>query len=1488
MMSYLSEWITAGKELGLQDEDLRKFIQDQEDKEGKRKQEELQERKRQEEREEKRRQEDIAREERAAERDLKKLEYERDIALAQRQQRESRTERASAKAPKLPLFNESQDDIDAYIERFERYADAQHWRREEWATNLSALLSGKALDVYYRMPKEQSTDYEKLKEALLKRYDHTEEGFRKLFHSSRAEKGESPQQYYNRLECYLEKWRTMANIKKTYEDVTAFIVREQFLESCNEEMAIFVREKKPKSSKEFIEVAETFLSAHGGEVGTKRGSNTRSQRKEEDKKTSKSQTPFKPISERICYSCNKTGHLAKDCVNVQKPDDRTCYLCNKKGHIARDCQEHPSKKKHSAAAMEIEQGASKKISENNDDQPVCAVHCCSCKDKMSCSALSVGDYAVDLNSDEMDHPYPMCTGMNVHTSKGFVNQVPVTTMRDNGCGGVVVKQSLVQEDQYTGRFRCCYLIDGSMQRHPTAVVKLDSPYFTGEQEAVVMPNPLFGAIIGNIPGARRAEEPKEDWKPERRQDVQSCGAVTTRLQAKTDKESLKPLKVPNATNICSDKESLQQEQKDDPSLERVWEKAKEKDPARVTKASESWFEVRNGLLYRYHKNLKKAGHPTTKQLVVPKGRRNDVLKIAHDSILSGHLGVQRTTDRILTRFYWPGMHGDIVRYVRSCDRCQRTEPRGKIPKASLEEMPVIDTPFKRVAVDIIGPINPMSERKNRFILTVVDYATRYPEAVALPSIETERVAEALFEIYTRVGFPFEMLSDRGSNFTSDMMKEINRLVSVRQLTTTPYHPICNGLCERFNGTLKQILKRLCNEKPRDWDRYLSAVLFAYRGVPQESLRFSPFELLYGHTVRGPMDILHNIWTKEVEEDEIKTTYGYVLDLRERLEKTCEIAHQCLNEARQKYKRRYDRRARDRQFKVGDKVLVLLTDDSNKLLMQWKGPYEIVERVGRNDYRLQMKDKQTLFHVNMLKQYHERVDAEAVCAFDFMDDGAIWDIVAAAVIEPGDDDTTVQDEELIEVPSVEGQETFKDVRYGQELNDKELREAEELIAEFADILTDKPGSTDLYQHKIELTTDVPIRQKPYPLPYATRQVVEEEVSKMLEAGIIEESDSPYNSPIVLVKKKDNTVRFCIDFRALNRITIFDAEPMPVAEDIFAKLAGDMYFSKLDLAKGYWQIPLRPEDMMKTAFSTPSGHYHFKKMPFGLVNAGASFNRLMRKVLRGLDQAENYVDDVLEHTETWPSHLEGLRDVLQRIRKAKMTIRPTKCEIGCKRLSFVGHELKEGQLSPQHGKVEEVQKAPAPKTKRQVRSFIGVVGYYQMYIPNFSIIAVPLTNLVKKGEPNYVTWGPEQDEAFRTLKSKLLEEPVLRLPDFSRPFVVQTDASDYGIGAALMQEYEGILHPVAYASKKLLSREQSYSVIEKECLALVWAIKRFEKYLHGVEFILETDHQPLAYLNTAKMSNSRLMRWALFLQNYKFHIKAIRGSENVVADYLSRAY
>lgn len=319
--------------------------------------------------------------------------------------------------------------------------------------------------------------------------------------------------------------------------------------------------------------------------------------------------------------------------------------------------------------------------------------------------------------------------------------------------------------------------------------------------------------------------------------------------------------------------------------------------------------------------------------------------------------------------------------------------------------------------------------------------------------------------------------------------------------------MCNGLVERFNGTLKQILRRLCAERPKDWDKYLSAALFAYRDATQESLGFSPFELVYGRTVRGPMRILRELWTKEVNDPEVRTTYQYIVDLKERLESTCTMAKENLEKATQRYRVNYNKRAKKRDMKVGEKVLVLLPTSSNKLLLQWRGPYEILEKVGNVDYRINMDGKTKTFHANMLKLYIDR---------DKENDAGVLGIAGVAVVDLADDEDDGEDE-LCDSPGQERTEGAREVTVSDELSEEEKTEIRTLLDDFEDVLSDVPGVTTLGVHDIKLTTNEPVRTKPYPLPFVSRDTVCEEVRKMIEAGVIEPSSSPYCSPIVIVKK-----------------------------------------------------------------------------------------------------------------------------------------------------------------------------------------------------------------------------------------------------------------------------------------------------------------------------------------------------------------------------------
>ena len=330
--------------------------------------------------------------------------------------------------------------------------------------------------------------------------------------------------------------------------------------------------------------------------------------------------------------------------------------------------------------------------------------------------------------------------------------------------------------------------------------------------------------------------------------------------------------------------------------------------------------------------------------MLPQQCRQAVLQLAHDVPMAGHMGITRTKDRLLQRYYWPGAFTDTANYCRSCEVCQKSN--SKCPtKAKMISMPLIEQPFQRIAMDVVGPL-PRTQGGNRFILTICDYATRYPEAFALP-----RVAKELIKLFSHVGIPDEILTDQGTNFMSTMMEEIYRLLHIKRIRTTPYHSQTDGLVERFNGTLKGMLKKFVSKNQKDWDEYLPYLLFAYREVPQETTGFSPFELLYGRCVRGPLDVLREDWTGDKETAVPVATH--IIEMRERLAEMTGLVAKHAAARQEKQKQQYDKNARSQSFQAGDQVLVLLPVGANRLKLQWTGPFKVTRKVGVVDYEIEM-------------------------------------------------------------------------------------------------------------------------------------------------------------------------------------------------------------------------------------------------------------------------------------------------------------------------------------------------------------------------------------------------------------------------------------------------------------------------------------------------------------------------------------------------------
>ncbi|CAM4512955.1 unnamed protein product [Caretta caretta] len=465
---------------------------------------------------------------------------------------------------------------------------------------------------------------------------------------------------------------------------------------------------------------------------------------------------------------------------------------------------------------------------------------------------------------------------------------------------------------------------------------------------------------------------------------------------------------------------------------------------------------------------------------------------------------------------------------------------------------------------------------------------------------------------------------------------------------------------------------------------------------------------------------------------------------------------------------------------------------------------------------------------------------------------------------------------------------EEVNLSMTLGRMQRQQIQELCTSYAPTFSATPGLTERAYHSIDTGNAHPIRVQPYRVSPQAKTAIEREIQDMLQMGVIRPSESAWASPVVLVPKPDGEIRFCVDYRKLNAVTRPDNYPMPRTDELLEKLGRAQFISTLDLTKGYWQVPLDESAKERSAFITHLGLYEFNVLPFGLRNAPATFQRLVDGLLAGLGEyAVAYLDDVAIFSDSWADHLEHLQKVLERIREAGLTVKAKKCQIGLNRVTYLGHQVGQGTISPLQAKVDAIQKWPVPKSKKQVQSFLGLAGYYRRFVPHYSQIAAPLTDLTKKKQPNAVQWTGKCQKAFKKLKATLMSDPVLRAPDFDKPFLVTTDASERGVGAVLMQKGpDQEFHPVVFLSKKLSERESNWSVTEKECYAIVYALEKLRPYVWGRRFHLQTDHAALKWLHTVKETNKKLLRWSLALQDFDFDIQHISGASNKVADALSR--
>ena len=1376
----------------------------------------------------------------------------------------------------LPKFSEK--DPESFFALFERVADARNWPDSARTLMLQCVLTGRAQEAYSSLTDADSQKYSSVKSAVLKAYELVPEAYRQRFRTWKKGDKQSHLEFARDLTMYFSRWCAASGIKD-FEGLCELIVLEQFKSSVSVRVATYISEQKVTNAAAAAALADDYVLTHRGSFGEPKAGNGNS--------AAGGVETFGRHGKTVQVESKSSSNF--------RDTERVCNYCHKRGHWKVDCHLLKSKPRH------VDFGAH--VKGVGLAAPVPQV-------------MTPDDLKFDVRKRGSCTP-----GLESYLPfirKGFVSmvgggeKVPVTILRDTGAFDSFIRAGVLPlgKETETGSSIPVRGMDLNVLLVPLHRVRLQCDLFQGEAELAVrpaLPIPGVSVILGNdLVGARLWAEvppsvvvapvPLVRLEPDENErefpEVFTACAVTRAMAAaksvaKSDKEDVsEKFSLPLSDfPVSISRSDLAAEQQADSSLRELFQQVR---PEGELLDSACGYFLQDSLLVRkwVQHSGSFVGDPTF-QTVVPSKLRQSVLKVAHDE--SGHSGVRKTYDRVLRHFFWPRMKKDVSVFIKTCHTCQLTDkPNQTLKPVPLCPIPAISQPFEHLVIDCVGPL-PRSKSGANYLLTIMCQSTRYPAAYPLRTITTRSVVRALSQFISIFGIPKVIQSDQGSNFSSCMFSQVLKQLRVQHNQSSAYHPQSQGVLERFHQTLKSILRAYCTELGKDWEEGLPWLMLAAREVVQESTGFSPNELVFAHTVRGPLAAVSGDWK---ESQPPKNLIDYINGFRHRLYTAGQLAKEKLALAQDKMKHLYDRHAERRVFSPGDQVLALLPMVTSPFQAKFTGPHTVLKRISDQNYVISTpcRRKPVQFcHVNLLKPYYARnADPSGV-------GGAHAACVAGSV--PMESLSNLQgcEEDSVGMPD-------QALLYGRLKNSEALRSIDQLLAHlpelrrlelaqliqgFPDLFGDTPSRTHLIEHDIDIGDAKPIKQRFYRVNAEKRKYLDAEVDYMLENGIAEPCSSSWSSPCLLVPKSDNTPRFCSDFRKVNNVTKPDSFPLPRMEDCVDQVGAAKFVSKFDLLKGYWQVPLTQRAREIAAFITPTGLYSYAVMPFGLRNAPATFQRLMNRVIGDMQGCAVYLDDVVVYSETWETHLERIRELFTRLAEARLTVNLAKCEFARATVTYLGRVVGQGQVRPVGAKVQAVAQFPPPTTKKELMRFLGLVGYYRSFCRNFSTVVAPLTDLLK-GKAKFV-WSYACKKAFEQVKVLLCSAPILAAPRFDTPFKLYVDASHVGAGSVLMQVDDlGIDKPVSYFSKKFNSCQLNYSVIEKEALALILALKHFDVYVGGssTPVVVYTDHNPLTFLNSLQCPNQRLIRWSLFLQSYCLDIRYVKGTDNVVADALSR--
>ena len=1170
----------------------------------------------------------------------------------------------------VPPFQEQ--NVDQYFLHFEKLATNLKWPKNAWTMLFQSSLFGKAREVFTQLSVEQSSDYEAVKGAILKAYELVPEAYRQKFRNLSKKDGQTFVEFAREKEQIFDRWLLSMEVKD-FERLRQLVLVEEFKNCVYSEVRTFIEEQKAKDLEKAAVLADEYYLTHKKTFS----SNTRSSGSyKSSQKTGNNSQNQQSTSKNTSIASGKSSSEAG---SSQRP---VCKYCRRPGHVISECFRIKAKQEPMGRGSVKSTG----FVTSTQSLPLCKENDCDNVYKIKTESVSI---------DKIFEPF-IYDGF-VCLSDDLTNATPIKILRDTGASqSLLLANTLPIAENSASATGTSVLIKGidssSYSPVPLHKVYLSSSLVSGPVVLGIRSSLPFDGVqllLGNdLAGSKVIADPVVTNKPsvndhelcEESPNLYPACAVTRAMSSREkaqskivdDVESVSladtcvgqmfsgikegPLNLMTGGKNVS-KSQLINEQHGDPEIDCLFQRAVDE----VDCAEEPvCYFVRNGILMRKWRPLTAPANEEWKvhyQIVVPSLYRTEILSMAHDTPLSGHLGINKTYQKVLSHFYWPGLKKDVVQYCKTCHTCQMVgKPNQVIPKARLHPIPAFEEPFSRVLIDCVGPL-PKTKTGNQYILTIMCAATRFPEAIPLRNIKVKSIVKALIKFFTLVGLPKSVQSDQGSNFMSRTFQQVMKELGIEQCRSSAYHPESQGALERFHQTLKTMMKTYCFDTEKDWDEGLHLLLFAVRESVQESLGFSPFELVFGHSVRGPLKLLKEKFLSEDSQN--LNLLDYVSNFRTRLMKACELAKLNLKSSQKTMKNRYDLNAVEREFKPGDKVLAFLPVPGKPLQAKYFGPYVVSRKVSDVNYVLETPDRRKqnqLCHINMLKLYLDRNGS---------DKRRPMNLVVSS------DDTQDENFEQDKIPVTTAKLQNTNVLNNLDaklshLSEPQRQDLKEIIQDFKHLFSDIPTRTDTIFHDVKLVSSdvIPVKQHPYRLNPVKQKYMKDEIQYLLDNDFIEPSESSWSSPCILVPKADGkSYRMCTDYRKVNILTKSDNFPIPRIDDCIDKIGQAKFVTKCDLLKGFWQVPLTERAKEVSAFVTADGLFQYKVMPFGMKNSPATFQRLINIVVCDIEGCEAYIDDIIIYSETWEEHLRIIRDLFRSLTVRKLTVNLEKSEFGC---------------------------------------------------------------------------------------------------------------------------------------------------------------------------------------------------------------------------------